>query len=247
MLRYWFDKVETLLNIEITRVSSRLSDLSPEMRKTIEQVRPYTMTSLSRLAALCGAVDYVVANHITGAFVECGVWRGGSTMAAAQSYRRLGREDVDLFLFDTFEGMPEPGVEDICRGTGAPAKDILAESGSHSPMKCYAPIDEVRRNLASTGYPAERLHFVKGKVEETIPVHAPQEISILRLDTDWYASTKHELTHLYPRLSKNGVLIIDDYGDWDGARRAVDEYFATLSLKPLLNRIDNTGRICVKP
>jgi hypothetical protein len=84
-------------------------------------------------------------------------------------------------------------------------------------------------------------------VEETIPGYAPEEISILRLDTDWYASTKHELIHLYSRLSKGGVLIIDDYGDWAGARKAVDEYFAAQSFKPMLGRIDNTGRICVKP
>jgi hypothetical protein len=247
MLRFCLNKVEAVFNIEITRVSSHLSDLSPEVRETIERVRPCTMTSLDRLASLSGAIEYAVANRIPGAFVECGVWKGGSTMAAALSYRRLKREDVDLFLFDTFEGMPQPGEEDICRSTGAPARDILAESGNLSHMKCLAPIDEVRRNLQSTGYPAERLHFVQGMVEDTIPAHAPEQISILRLDTDWYASTRHELEHLYPRLAKNGVLIIDDYGDWDGARKAVDEYFATMHLKPLLNRIDNTGRICVKP
>lgn len=247
MLRFIFDKVETAFNLEVTRVSSHLSDLSPEMRNTIEQARPYTMTSLNRLAALCNAVEYVVQNHIPGAFVECGVWRGGSSMAAALTYRRLHREDVDLFLYDTYEGMSEPGVEDVRRSTGATAKKMLARGGNDSSVKAYAPIDSVRRNLESTNYPSSRLHFVKGMVEETIPDQAPREIAILRLDTDWYASTKHELRHLFPRLSKNGVLIIDDYGDWDGARKAVDEYFATLSSKPLLNRIDNTGRICVKP
>jgi len=247
MLRYCFDKLETFLNLEITRVSSHLSDLSPEIRGTIQRVRPYTMTSLDRLAALCGAVEYVVENQIPGAFVECGVWRGGSSMAAALTYRRLHREDVDLFLYDTFEGMSKPSIEDVRHSTGATAREMLAEGGNHSAVKCYAPIGDVRRNLESTGYPAGRLHFVKGMVEETIPGRAPQEISILRLDTDWYASTKHELIHLYPRLSKNGVLIIDDYGDWEGARKAVDEYFATMNPKPLLGRIDNTGRICVKP
>jgi hypothetical protein len=83
-------------------------------------------------------------------------------------------------------------------------------------------------------------------VEETIPQHAPEQISVLRLDTDWYSSTKHELMHLFPRLSKNGVLIIDDYGHWAGARKAVDEYFADQTIQPLLNRIDQTGRACIK-
>jgi hypothetical protein len=204
------------------------------------------MTSLDRLAALCGAVEYVIENQIPGAYVECGVWRGGSSMAAALTYRRLGKESVDIFLFDTYAGMSVPGDEDIRQGTGATAKDMLAKANNKSPIRAHAPIDAVRRNLESTNYPSSRLHFVKGMVEDTIPSHAPREISILRLDTDWYASTKHELIHLFPRLSSNGILIIDDYGDWAGARKAVDEYFATLSFTPLLGRIDNTGRLCVK-
>ncbi len=101
-------------------------------------------------------------------------------------------------------------------------------------------------NLAATGYDAQRLHYVKGKVEDTIPSAAPEQIAILRLDTDWYASTRHELEHLYPRLARGGVLIIDDYGHWEGARRAVDEYFATQQVAILLNRLDQTGRIAIK-
>ncbi len=245
----------SLFRLEITRnrrvsadLSPAIADLSPEVRCTIESARHYTMTSLERLSALCTAVEYVVENNIPGAFVECGVWRGGSSMAAAWTYRRLGREDVDLFLFDTFEGMSEPTAEDVLASTGEAAKDLLAASDKQprAGVWSYAPIEDVRRNLESTGYPADHVHFVKGKVEKTIPSCAPEEISILRLDTDWYESTKHELIYLFPRLSKNGVLIIDDYGHWAGARKAVDEYFATLQLKPLLNRIDYTGRICLK-
>ncbi len=246
MLRFLFGKVETLFNLEITRVSSRLSDVSPEIRETVSRVRPFTMTSLERLAALCSAVEYVAGLGIPGAFVECGVWRGGSSMAAALTYSRLKRNDVDLFLFDTYEGMSTPGDEDINRQSGESASDLLATAGQDSPVRAYASIEDVRRNLQGTGYPADRLHFVKGKVEATIPENAPKEISLLRLDTDWYASTKHELDHLYPRLVKGGILIIDDYGDWDGARKAVDEYFSTMNPRPYLSRIDNTGRLCVK-
>jgi hypothetical protein len=83
-------------------------------------------------------------------------------------------------------------------------------------------------------------------VEDTIPSHAPEQIAVLRLDTDWYESTKHELFHLFPRLSKNGILIVDDYGCWAGSRKAVDEYFADFESRPLLARIDDTGRICTK-
>ena len=90
-------------------------------------------------------------------------------------------------------------------------------------------------------------HFIKGKVEDTIPEKMPQKISILRLDTDWYESTKHELEHLFPLLAKNGVLIIDDYGHWQGAKQAVDEYLSSQNIHLLLNRVDYTGRMAVKP
>jgi O-methyltransferase len=85
-----------------------------------------------------------------------------------------------------------------------------------------------------------------GKVEDTFPKDTPDKIAILRLDTDWYESTRHELIHLYPKLSIGGVLIIDDYGHWEGARKAVDEYINDNTLRILLNRIDYTGRIAVK-
>jgi O-methyltransferase len=112
---------------------------------------------------------------------------------------------------------------------------------------CVAGLEDVKRNLYSTGYPKEKLHFIKGKVEDTVPGQAPENIAMLRLDTDWYESTAHELQHLYPRLAKNGVLIIDDYGHWLGSRKAVDEYFAKQSFCPLFNRMDYTGRLAVKP
>jgi O-methyltransferase len=104
----------------------------------------------------------------------------------------------------------------------------------------------VRELVLSTGYPEERLHFVRGAVEETLPRHAPDRLALLRLDTDWYESTRHELENLYPRLSHGGVLLIDDYGHWEGCRRAVDEYFASHAPPVLLNRVDYTARIAVK-
>jgi hypothetical protein len=104
----------------------------------------------------------------------------------------------------------------------------------------------VQRNLAGTGYDLASVKFIKGKVEETIPAHAPARIALLRLDTDWYESTRHELAHLFPRLVPGGVLILDDYGHWQGSRRAVDEYMAEHGIPILLNRVDYTARIAVK-
>lgn len=205
------------------------------------------MTSMERVFALSRAVEYIVDNGISGSIVECGVWKGGSIMAIAAKLLQLGRTDVDLYLFDTFEGMPAPeDVDRDCDGRGA--QEIM-EKQERATSKVWAisPEDEVRRNVSSVGYPLERIHFVRGKVEDTLPGNAPDAIALLRLDTDWYASTRHEMEHLYPRLSQGGVLIVDDYGHWNGARKAIDEYFQAASFRPYLSRIDYTGRIAIKP
>jgi hypothetical protein len=149
-------------------------------------------------------------------------------------------------MFDTFEGMSQPTDADRnLRGESA-ATLLSAEPRDTSHIWAVAPLDEVKRNVASTGYPPHLLNYVQGPVESTVPKQAPQRIALLRLDTDWYESTYHELVHLFPRLSPGGVLIIDDYGNWTGARKAVDQYFEEQSMSPLLHRIDYTGRILVK-
>jgi O-methyltransferase len=209
-------------------------------------VRPFTMTSAERIFALRQAVMHVVEHGIPGDIVECGVWKGGSMMAVARTLKELRATERNLHLFDTFDGMPTPGEEDVNLSDESAAA-LMSQSDKESGVVwAYGALEEVKRNLLSTGYPAERISFVKGKVEETIPMNAPAQIALLRLDTDWYESTYHELVHLYPRLSPGGVLIIDDYGHWKGARRAVDAYISEQKLRLLLNRIDYTGRICVK-
>jgi O-methyltransferase len=212
----------------------------------IAAVRPFTMTSNSRIAALCDAIAYVVAAPIPGAIVECGVWRGGSMMAAALTLLELGSTDRDVILFDTFEGMPPPAELDI-DWAGNSAEQQLSQQSRDvgDSVWCVASEDDVRDNIASTSYPSARVRLVRGLVENTIPREAPEAIAILRLDTDWYESTAHELTHLLPRLSDGGVLIVDDYGHWQGARRAVDEHLASMHPRILLHRIDYTGRIGV--
>jgi len=238
------------LDALVRRFGYRLSVIDPHVQfepqhqAIIDRVRPFTMTSPERIAATCQAVDYVTKYGIPGDFVECGVWRGGNTMAAALSYLRAAVANLPaLYLFDTFEGMSAPTKVDRKVQSGESAA-ALVERFDH--VKAYAPIDDVRRNVQSTGYPGDLIKFVRGKVEETIPAAAPAQIAVLRLDTDWYESTKHELEHLFPRLSVGGVLIIDDYGDWAGARKAVDEYFAVNRTPMLLTRTDYTGRVGAK-
>ena len=222
-------------------------DLDPRTVETIRAVRPYTMTSELRLAALCDAVRHVVASGIEGDIVECGVWRGGSMMAVARTLLQLGTEDRQLWLFDTFEGMTEPGDADISLH-GESAAALMRSSDREDPASvwCRATLPEVEAALRGTGYDPARMHFVQGRVEDTLPARAPARIALLRLDTDWYESTRHELAHLYPRLSVGGVLIVDDYGHWQGARRAVDEYLEQQGAALLLHRIDYTGRSAVK-
>jgi O-methyltransferase len=209
-------------------------------------VAPYTLTTPPRIYALARAVEYVVKSSVPGTIVECGVWRGGSMMAVAVTLLRLGVTNRHLYLYDTFEGMTEPGEEDV-RHTGERAADLLADSVRGAHTKAEASLEEVREAVLGVGYPEGLIHFVKGPVEETLPEHTPTDIALLRLDTDWYSSTKHELVHLYPRLASGGVLIVDDYAYWQGARQAVDEYVAENNLRLLLNRIDYTARIAVKP
>jgi O-methyltransferase len=187
-------------------------------------------------------VQHLVQAQVPGCFVECGVWRGGSSMAIALTLRQLGVSDRDLYLYDTYTGMTPPTEVDRSP-EGLPAEVLLT---ANADMRCIADEDDVRRNLALTGYPAARVHFVAGKVEETLPAHAPREpIALLRLDTDWYESTKHELETLYPRLVSGGILLVDDYGHWAGSKKAVDEYFAG---RPIyLHRVDFSGRLLIKP
>ncbi len=190
--------------------------------------------------------DYVAKHKIPGDIVECGVWRGGSMMAAALALQAEQDVSRTLHLLDTFAGMPPPSEIDRAARSGRSAASLLEEADSSSDLWALAPIDDVRANLESTNYPADRIRFIKGRVEDTIPREAPAEIAILRLDTDWYESTRHELIYLYLKLSIGGILIVDDYGHWEGARRAVDEYVKDNGLVILLQRIDYTGRIAVK-
>lgn len=209
--------------------------------------RPFTMTSAARMFALFKAVEYVVQTGIPGDFVECGVWRGGSAMVIAYTLQRLGVSDRRIWLYDTFTGMSAPtDLDHKLRSTEPAMVKWNASRRANHVDWCYSPLDEVRANMESTGYPRERLVYVRGKVEETLPSQAPDRVALLRLDTDFYESTAHSLRCLYPQLAAGGVLILDDYGSWHGAKVAVDEYVQQHGVSMLLNRIDNAGRVGVK-
>jgi len=218
----------------------------PHTRALFTTIERRTMTNLERVDALRQAVEHVHANSIPGDIVECGVWRGGSMMAVALTLLRLGTRRK-LWLYDTFAGMTQPGPDDT-DFRGRPAADWMAEAApAASWMWTENSLADVRTAMAETGYPADQLEFVGGPVETTIPQRIPEHISLLRLDTDWFESTYHELTHLWPRLARGGILIIDDYGDWAGSKKATDQYFAEAGLRPFLHRIDGGARLVIKP
>lgn len=223
------------------RLPRHYDDAAAEILRRVEQ---RTMTDHAKLFGLIEATRYVARNDIPGAIVECGVWRGGSMQAVALALQKLGATDRDLHLFDTFEGMPPPTDKD--RRDDTPAEEMLAKHDKSHRIWAVAGLEDVQEAMAEVGYPEDHVHFHEGLVEDTIPGQAPEQIALLRLDTDWYESTRHELEHLYDRLSPGGVLIIDDYGDWEGARLATDEYVARLGY-PLLLAPLGTGRIAVKP
>jgi hypothetical protein len=212
-----------------------------------EQCRKYTMTSVERMYSLYQSVNYIFKNNIQGDFVECGVWKGGSAMLMAIMLKQYGITNRKLYLYDTFEGMSEPTESDKTL-SGKSAADLLREENKDdaSSVWCYSSLEEVKANLFSTGFTPENINFIKGKVEDTLENNLPGNLSLLRLDTDWYESTKMELEFLFPLLVEKGILIIDDFGHWEGAKKAVVEYFEKNKLNPFLFRIDFTGKLMIK-
>ena len=217
-------------------------DITEKDYEIIDYVKPYTMTSEFTILSLIDAVKYVVANQIEGDFVECGVWKGGSIMTIIKTLQQLQINDRHIHLYDTFEGMSIPTKEDVN------LHDETASSDYENHKKVtYADLTQVQKTILETGYDREKIHFIKGKVEDTIPKNMPNNISLLRLDTDWYESTKHELENLFTLVSKEGVIIIDDYMAWSGAKKAVDEYFKENKVAMFFHRIYPQGqRIGIK-
>lgn len=223
------------------------NDFTQEDFDLIDDVRAFTKTSAERIHALAHAVEHIVTRGIPGALVESGVWYGGSMMAAALTLKRLGDMSRDIYLFDVFEaGWPKPSEADVLI-TGLTGLDSWKDHERRGLKWPTPELENVKANMQTTGYSSDKLHYVVGRVEDTVPDQAPETIALLRLDTDLYESTRHELEHLYPRLSSGGILIIDDYGAWSGAKQATDEFVEGQDAPLFLHRIDFTARLIVKP
>lgn len=213
-----------------------------------EKCKNYTMTGVVRMYSLYNSVEYIIKNKILGDFVEAGVWRGGSVMLIAMVLKRNGITDKKIYLYDTFDGMVEPTEHDV-NWKGINAKKMLEQQQKSSDLNsvhCFCPIETVKENIKKTGYYPDNFIFVKGDVVKTIDREKPTSIALLRVDTDWYESTYFCLKKLFPLVENGGVLILDDYGHWEGAKKAADEYFIENDARLFLNRVDYTGRLVIK-
>lgn len=178
------------------------------------------------------AARHITLHKIPGDVVECGVYRGGCSLMMATAH------DRQAWLYDTYTGMSEPGEFDFkgeVKGDRFDARERYKARKKDGHVDwVYCSIEDVCTAIGQSGLDEKRFRLVKGMVEDTIPDEAPEQIALLRLDTDFYESTLHELEHLYPRLSPGGLLVVDDYGSWAGSRKAVDEYVASLPIRPLM-------------
>jgi len=179
-------------------------------------------------------VKHVVAKGIPGDFVECGCALGGSAALIALTLRQVG-ESRQLWLFDTFEGLPAPTPND----PDFEIADLFTGT-------CVGTVDEVQ-HLFEDLHVADRVQLVKGLFQQTLPSVPVSTIALLHIDGDWYDSVKACLDNLYDRVAPGGVIQFDDYGYWKGARKAVDEFFAARGIGVKLNRLDYSGRFLIKP
>lgn len=217
-----------------------------------------TMLARGRLVSLFDQVSFCVRERIPGAFVECGVWKGGSVGLMAAALLEAGDSERDLHLFDSFTDIcaPDPEVDGARAlqevsgrelGSGpdpTPLTGIYDHIGGHGTIAaCRSLIEQ------EIGYPPGRVHYHQGWFQDTLPEQAPAigEIALLRLDGDWYASTKVCLEHLYDQVVPRGFVIIDDYGSYEGCRKAVHEFLEARGAAPFLGRVDGGCYFFVKP
>lgn len=217
-------------------------DKDPVFLDLYQKVMPYTMTSKEAVFALYTSINYILDQGIPGDIVECGVWKGGSSLLAALILKARNITDRQLYLYDTFQGMTPPTEFDVYK-RGDTGQEMM-EKYSDEIGWCYALLDDVKKAFSVYDFDFD-INFIQGDVIETLKTVKPETISVLRLDTDWYESTMAELEQLYPRLTSGGVLIIDDYGSWAGSRKATDEYFREVP-SPMLTRIDREVRLGIK-
>ncbi|MDD5192839.1 MAG: macrocin O-methyltransferase [Candidatus Nanoarchaeia archaeon] len=233
-------------NLEIKRIVGE-EYFEPEFLEIYQKVKDYTTGSKERLYSLYNSINYIIDAGLEGDFVECGVWKGGCCMLIALTLLKRGINNRKIWLYDTFLGMTKPTDEDYDLLKGEKRIKVW-EKRREGEFSDYAKaeIDSVKKNMFITDYPKKNLMFIKGKVEDTLKVSKPKKICLLRLDTDWYESTKIEMEELYPLLEDKGVLISDDFRCLAGTKKAIIDYFKDNDINLLINRTDDHSIIAIK-
>ena len=239
------------IGLEVSRYRTRGNEnlplyLDPEFVPLYKKYCAKTMIPWQGLYAAYSAAKHIALNNIPGAIVECGVWKGGCMAIMAETLAQHGSAERDFYLYDTYAGMAEPGEEDAHITGEIHARDLYQDNKKDTHVDwCYGPYEEVDALTKALPCPKAKFYLIKGLVEETIPATLPEKIALLRLDTDWYESTLHELNHMFPLLSEGGFLLVDDYGSWAGSKKAVDEYFAKhhLQRSMFLNAVHGHGSV----
>ncbi len=255
ILKKLIHKFFALFNLKITKLnyghtSFPIVEAKEDEIDLLNSSAKYSMTSLARRWALMNSIKYIKNKKIDGDFVECGVWKGGNLIIFNNLNKKYDLKKK-IFGFDTFTGMSEPTIYDdnfLNINAKKEWENNKKDNNVNLSFNCYSSLDEVKNNIVSSSpeKTLENFNFIQGKVEDTLLIekNLPNKISILRLDTDWYESTKIELEILFPRLANGGVLIIDDYGQWKGSRKAVDEYFQNQSI--VMHYVDFSCRMVFK-
>lgn len=251
-------KIVGMLGYEIRRQIS--CDERDDLHLLIRTVRPYTMLSDARLASIYDQVMHLERNRIAGCFVECGAWRGGCAGLMALVNLRYGEAPRALHLFDSFEGIPEPdaavdgerAVLEAERFGMKPSGRLIPNPQFYENMgRAVGRLEDCKHLLETVVcYPPGYIHYHKGFFQETVPAVSPEigEIALLHLDGDWYDSTKVCLDGLYDLVTPGGLVTIDDYGAYDGCRKAVDDFFGSRGEPaPYMHRVDTEVRVFAKP
>jgi O-methyltransferase len=202
--------------------------LSPEeYERILRASMPHTMAPEAAVRFSAEEALNVIDRAVTGSIVECGVWRGGCSIAMLLAQReQFGAVKRKAYLLDSFEGLPPATDRD-----GPLA--LAWQADSEGPMffdNCRASLPEVQTTLRNLQIPAGSYELIQGWFDQTVPALAErlhsERIALLRLDADWYASTMVCLDHLVPIVSDGGVVLLDDYYAWDGCARAVHDFLS---------------------
>lgn len=240
-------KIFDISGYTIINNKQKIVELSEKDKSLIEIIEKYTMTTRIRIFNLLQALRHLKEKNIEGDYVECGVWKGGNILLFKKFLNNEETQNRNIYAYDTFEGMTDPDENDFEISTNIESKNLL-EKDNYKKTNTWGicSLEDVKKNILTNKSDLEHINFVKGDVLKTLnnENNIPKKISLLRLDTDWYQSTKKELEVLYERVSVGGIIIIDDYGHWGGSKKAVDEFFSNKYV--WIHYVDYACRLIIK-